>query len=1217
MAEVRVYKRTSVPAVWQADAVYFIKSGAETVVYTTDSNGLPVLCTSNAGLQQVTDVSPKTTNIIQIQGIGGYDPLDFTGLTLIYTNGNTAQLWRDGLSFLRAHSNRTVLTSPVTELELGSIRAEFNNRVSGSEATLPDEFVTLSQLPDVSGFVPNTRSITAGNGLTGGGTLAANRTITMGTPGSISAGSTNSVTATSHTHELAAGAVTTAKLADGAVTNAKINDVAWSKVTGAPSFLTSESDPTVPAHVKAITTTEKGNWNTAFGWGNHASAGYEVQSNKATSLASPDNTKYPTTKAVSDAIAAIPSHNPVTLAGQNYLTLSGQQITAGAINLSSHTTGTLPVNKGGSGATTLTGYLKGNGTSAFTAVSTIPYSDISGTPSIPTQLNPTAGTGMSITGAYPNLTFTNTAPNVPSNLALGTANATTRAITNSNGTGITLPSVTTTLAGLMPAADKVKLNGIAAGAQVNVPTNLGSSLSGSTLNITSSTGSNTSVNLASLVPAETDPVWNAEKGNYYASSNQGIPDKGSDYLVHYDREVNNGAVDFDAASAMGGFYKVLANTSSTNGPPVPGFYYLQNLKYDHLRTTQIAWPYRTSTEDIWISTLWDATRQPWRKVWTSGNLANGTTSQYIRGDGSLATFPTIPSGTNIGLGTAQGSITSSTGSGTVLRSLGANYSTLIRNTDAGYADYYDGLRLEFKNVSALPGVTGTSYAGLLSLAPYNDASGRFAFGQFAFSTDGLFYRKNTDWTSTGSGNGNFAQIADRGWSSSNFVGLSPDVSNVASSASDFNNVFNNSISYVGSSSTNKPNDQPGFALNMAIAQGGGTGHGFTVYGSITEEDGLYYRRRLSGVHGANYRVASREWVTSQIVGTNLGTTAINGEVTSSTGSSAVLNSLSGEIVMADANQTEGAGLTVKRFATSASANVPLGVQHAPVLTLQRAGSLVNYQRFQLTMASNVNEAEVFYRTNNTSWLRLASKEWVTSQIPTYSGSNSVTVSGGTISRPALTGDVTAPANSNATTIANNAVTTAKIANNAVTYAKMQDINTQSIIGREAAGSGDPEQIKLGEGLEIASGELRLTSSPGWTDELGYDYEGNADNAAKGLDTRGGYASRTHVFITNTTVPDDVEHCLYVGLYGAGVSLPDPALYENRIIQISNVGAGLIAFNPTYPPIYNVVSGSDVKYLEHTASIGTGGIHPTSIRVQSIYNPLNSTYVWIVIGHSRN
>jgi len=43
-------------------------------------------------------------------------------------------------------------------------------------------------------------------------------------------------------------------------------------------YLTSftETDPTVPSHVKSITTTEKANWNTAYGWGNHATAGYAV-----------------------------------------------------------------------------------------------------------------------------------------------------------------------------------------------------------------------------------------------------------------------------------------------------------------------------------------------------------------------------------------------------------------------------------------------------------------------------------------------------------------------------------------------------------------------------------------------------------------------------------------------------------------------------------------------------------------------------------------------------------------------------------------------------------------------------------------------------------------------------------------------------------------------------------------------------------------------------
>jgi len=61
--------------------------------------------------------------------------------------------------------------------------------------------------------------------------------------------------------------------------------------------------------------------------------------------------------------------------GTTGLTLSGGPITTtGTLTLG----GTLNVANGGTGATTLTGYVKGNGTSAFTASATVPGSDVSG-----------------------------------------------------------------------------------------------------------------------------------------------------------------------------------------------------------------------------------------------------------------------------------------------------------------------------------------------------------------------------------------------------------------------------------------------------------------------------------------------------------------------------------------------------------------------------------------------------------------------------------------------------------------------------------------------------------------------------------------------------------------------------------------------------------------------------------------------------------------------
>ncbi len=76
--------------------------------------------------------------------------------------------------------------------------------------------------------------------------------------------------------------------------------------------------------------------------------------------------------------------------------------TLGTVATGTWAASTIPVNRGGTGATTLTGYLVGNGTGAFTTVSSIPNTGVSGLGTMSTQ----NATAVAITGGtIDNVTF--------------------------------------------------------------------------------------------------------------------------------------------------------------------------------------------------------------------------------------------------------------------------------------------------------------------------------------------------------------------------------------------------------------------------------------------------------------------------------------------------------------------------------------------------------------------------------------------------------------------------------------------------------------------------------------------------------------------------------------------------------------------------------------------------------------------------------------------
>ena len=85
-----------------------------------------------------------------------------------------------------------------------------------------------------------------------------------------------------------------------------------------------------------------------------------------------------------------------------------------------------------------------------------------------TSVGITSGTGISVSGSpitsSGSITVTNSAPHQATNIAQGTRTSTSVPITSSTGTSATLDIADTSLAGVMSAADKTKLNGVETGA---------------------------------------------------------------------------------------------------------------------------------------------------------------------------------------------------------------------------------------------------------------------------------------------------------------------------------------------------------------------------------------------------------------------------------------------------------------------------------------------------------------------------------------------------------------------------------------------------------------------------------------------------------------------------------------------------------------------------------------------------------------------------------
>jgi hypothetical protein len=189
---------------------------------------------------------------------------------------------------------------------------------------------------------------------------------------------------------------------------------------------------------------------------------------------------------------------------------------AGSITSATWNGNVVQVNRGGTGAATLTGYVKGSGTSALTASSTIPTTDLSGTITN-AQL---ANSAITINGSSTSL---------GGSVSVGTVTSVTGTspVVSSGGNtpAISMPAATSSVNGYLTSADWTTFNNKGSGTVTSV--------SGTTGRITSTGGTTPIIDLASgvatagttgsstLIPVVTIDTYGRVTGITTASNPQG------------------------------------------------------------------------------------------------------------------------------------------------------------------------------------------------------------------------------------------------------------------------------------------------------------------------------------------------------------------------------------------------------------------------------------------------------------------------------------------------------------------------------------------------------------------------------------------------------------------------------------------------------------------------------------------------------------------------
>jgi len=236
--------------------------------------------------------------------------------------------------------------------------------------------------PD-SATVPTTRLLTAGDGLTGGGNLSADRTFTLGTPTTLTTSTTNAVTATSHTHALSitaadVGGVPTTRTLTAGTGLSGGGDLSANRTFNLADTAATPGTYGDDGQFTSITVDAQGRI-TNIALGGLIAIDADQVATGTFGTASIANNAITDAKLRDSAALSVVGRSANSLGDpadiiatfdHQVLRRSGTSVGFGQVNLAqpAAVTGALVVANGGTGAATLTSgsYMQGNGTSAVT-----------------------------------------------------------------------------------------------------------------------------------------------------------------------------------------------------------------------------------------------------------------------------------------------------------------------------------------------------------------------------------------------------------------------------------------------------------------------------------------------------------------------------------------------------------------------------------------------------------------------------------------------------------------------------------------------------------------------------------------------------------------------------------------------------------------------------------------------------------------------------------